>query len=135
VHAALAAGGIDLPPVASRHPEEGPSACDYGPSLELAGFRLFYDSLDEDLASIGYAPVRGDIAIFMPVTVGVVDTMAVQLYRHGHIQMYDDVTRAWISDFKQPDFFPDEDTRIGYDRFRIYRHAGTARKTLKARSH
>ena len=124
VHAALAAGGIVLAPVASRHPEEGPSACDYGPSLELASFRIFYDSVDEDLASAAYAPLRGDIAIFMPVSVGIVDTMAIYLHRHGHIQMYDDVVAAWLSDFEQPDFFPDGDTRIDYDRFRIYRHAG-----------
>lgn len=125
VHAALEAGGIPLQPVASRYPEDGPSACDYGGPLEDAGFHLFYDSVDEDLASAAYAPARGDIAIFMPVSAGIVDTMAVYMHRHGHIQMYDDDRAAWISDFVQPDFFPDLDTRIDYDRFRIYRYGRT----------
>ena len=123
VHAALEAGGLRLPPIESRHPEDGPSACDYGRPLEQAGFAVFYDNLDEDLASTSYAPAGGDITIFMPITSEIVSEIAIHLHRHGHIQMYDDVSAAWISDFRQGDFFPDRDTRIGYDRFQIYRHA------------
>jgi hypothetical protein len=122
VNNALKAGGIKIRPVAVRYQGDGPSACDYGSYLEEVGFEVFYDNVDENLACRSYAPIAGDIAIFMPIRGEKINGIVINMHKHGHIQMYDNANAKWISDFAQHDFFPGRDARVKYDRFRIYRY-------------
>ena len=124
VNMAIKAGGLELRPVPFRYPGDGPSACDYGDYLEEVGFEIFYDNIDEDFRCESYRAISGDIAIFMPISGGKISGISIHMHKHGHIQMYDGVTNRWISDFRQHNFFPGNDYRIKYDRFRIYRYTG-----------
>ena len=87
---------------------------------EDVGFEVFYDNTEEDLVCNDYYPVKGDIAIFMPIASEVKNGLMVNLHKHGHIQMFDG--KVWISDFQQSQFFVGKDYRVKYGRFRIYRY-------------
>jgi hypothetical protein len=119
VNRALRDGGIHLRQVKFRYPGDGPSACDYGAYLEEAGFEVYYDNTEEDLACRPYHPLAGDIAIFMPIAAEIKNGHTISLHKHGHIQMFDG--KAWISDFQQKQFFVGKDYRIKWGRFRVYR--------------
>jgi hypothetical protein len=121
VNQALRDGGIKLRPVTPRHVGDGPSACDYGAYLEDVGFEVVYDNTEDDVACRSYHPISGDIVIFMPIAAAGQNGPAISLHKHGHIQMYDGQSRAWISDFQQSGFFPGRDYRIKWGRFRVYR--------------
>lgn len=88
VREALEAGGAS--------PGRTASAEDYGPNLERTGFSPVASS-----ASPAYTPERGDVVVFG----------AVPGHRHGHIAMYDG--GQWVSDFRQPGFYPNQSYRGG----------------------
>ncbi len=72
------------------------SAKDFGPNLERAGF-----SSVADHRSAGYAPQRGDVAVFG----------AVPGHPHGHVAMYDG--DRWVSDYRQDGFYANSSYRSG----------------------
>lgn len=119
VREAIEKGGIELKRPNERWPGEGPSACDYGSSLEQAGFEVFYDNTSENLQCGAYHPIKGDIAIFMPIEAEQANGINIKRRKHGHIQMYDGV--QWISDHAQRQFFAGSDYEKKWGRFRIYR--------------
>jgi len=121
VNRALRDGGVHLPQVDARYPGDGPSACDYGSSLEDVGFEVVYDNTNEDSKCRAYHPLPGDIVIFMPIAAEARNGLTISLHKHGHIQMYDGHSKSWISDFKQAGFFPGRDYGIKRGRFRAYR--------------
>jgi hypothetical protein len=96
---AIEAGGVTL----TRHA----SARNYGPSLTAVGFTEYASE-----PTGGYR--RGDVAVIDSFTG----------HPHGHMQMYDG--SAWISDFRQRDFWPGSAYRTAQPSFRIYRYPGAA---------
>jgi len=119
VREAIEAGGLTLKRPSERWPGDGPSACDYGGSLEQVGFEVFYDNTQENLLCQAYHPVKGDIAVFMPIESSQENGININRRKHGHIQMYDGV--RWISDHAQHNFFAGSDYVKKWGRFRIYR--------------
>jgi len=97
VAAALRAGGISLPP-------SGGGAKDYGPLLERAGFQPLNPTPGPD-----YSPMKGDIVVIQ----GTHDS------KNGHIAIYNGTN--WISDFKQPGFWPGSSYRLERPPYRIFR--------------
>lgn len=94
VREAIEAGGAN--------PGRTLSAKDYGPNLERAGFRSVAAN-----GTPGYAPERGDVAVFG----------AVPGHRHGHIAMYDG--GQWVSDYRQQGFYANQAYRGG--QWTVYR--------------
>jgi hypothetical protein len=99
VRIAIEAGGVRLP----NHPVP---AKDYDPYLGRRGFEKL-----KPTPAPSYLPRKGDIAVFQPYVGGNIN---------GHIAMYDG--SQWISDFKQPDFWPGQGYRSHKPPYSIYRH-------------
>jgi hypothetical protein len=78
------------------------SAKDYGPLLVRLGFFAIAESL--------YSAVKGDIAVIQGTSKSA----------HGHVQVFDG--HQWISDFKQPDFWPGPSYRNEKPSHLVYRH-------------
>ncbi len=78
------------------------SAKDFGPNLERAGFNSVADH-----RTAGYAPQRGDVAVFQ----------SVPGHPHGHIAMYNG--QQWVSDYRQDGFYANQAYRSGS--FTVYR--------------
>jgi len=95
VRRALQAAGFDV----SGHPR---SAKDWGPTLEKNGFK----PLDEN----GYVPQKGDVVVIQPYEGG---------NKNGHMAAYDG--KQWVSDFKQPGFWPGPGYRREQPPHKIYR--------------
>lgn len=96
VRKALEAAGLDT----SGHPV---SAKDYGPTLEKNGFK----SVGKD----GYVPQKGDIVVMQPVPGA--------RSQDGHIAVFNG--KQWVSDFKQPGFWPGPGYRNAKPGYTIYR--------------
>ncbi|HKP94348.1 MAG TPA: peptidoglycan-binding protein [Fibrobacteria bacterium] len=99
VRQAIQAGGGVLPTTLSHE-----YAKEYGPVLSAMGF--------QKLSTEGYAPQKGDIAVFQP-PLG---------EDAGHVQMYNGT--EWVSDFFQgdsPDIYPGPAYRNGKVNYEIYR--------------
>jgi hypothetical protein len=94
---AIEAGGVKL--------QRQNSAKDYGPSLKAVGF-------DEHAGEPPGGYTAGDVAVIT----------SFEGHKHGHMQMFDGA--AWISDFKQRDFWPGAAYRKTQPAFKIYRFAG-----------
>lgn len=84
-------------------------AKDYGPLLTSLGF--------EEISDTGYAPVYGDIAVFLPPTTS--------KKQAGHIQIFNG--SKWVSDFVQgKDFWPGAGYRTEKVKHWIYRLADSS---------
>ncbi len=97
VREALRAGGINIPAA-------GINAKDYGPVLEKYGFK----PLDPTPAP-NYSPMKGDIVVIQNTSAS----------KFGHIAIYNGSN--WISDFKQPGFWPSSTYRSERPSYKIYR--------------
>lgn len=96
VREAIIAGGVPL----KDFPE---FAKDYGPYLEKYGFEKLKSKKT-------YWPRKGDIAVLQPPTNGT--------HPDGHIQMFNG--KQWVSDFKQPGFWPDKNYADYPSSYEIY---------------
>lgn len=97
VREALEAAGADT----SGHPV---SAKDYGPTLEKNGFK--------PVGKEGYEPKKGDIVVIQPVPGAE--------RQDGHIAVYNG--KQWVSDYKQPGFWPGHTYRAAKPTYTVYRH-------------
>jgi hypothetical protein len=83
---------------------EGVDAKDYGRVLEKYGFK----PLDPTPGST-YSPMKGDIVVMQQTNQS----------KNGHIAIYNGTN--WVSDFKQPDFWPGPSYRSEHPPYKIYR--------------
>ncbi|RZN44663.1 hypothetical protein D9736_22660 [Escherichia sp. E10V10] len=111
VRRAVEAGGvkIKIPP-----PRIGnsASACDYGPSLEAAGFKSVYSYTGSGLTDTAIIPGQqaGDIVVIQPVAG----------HPHGHIALFNGTN--WVSDFIQlRGFYPGKKYRDIKPAYILYR--------------
>jgi len=108
VREAIAAGGIDFDK--KDRPPSG-SAKDYGPTLEKYGFDAVPNTNGhQDYPPNGYTPQAGDVVVIQSTSTS----------PDGHMAMYSG--KQWISDFKQPDFWPNKTYADKKPSYVIYRH-------------
>lgn len=113
VREALNSGGYTV-----RKLDRSPAyAKDYGPNLEEAGFEPVASSQRINRRPAvypleGYRPQVGDVVVM--------DTYPTSKNQAGHMAMYDG--DSWISDFKQPNFWPGRDYREYGSEYTIYRY-------------
>ncbi|QED23836.1 hypothetical protein [Candidatus Deianiraea vastatrix] len=91
---ALRENGISIYKPKPRDGQKSSSACDYGPSLENAGFIGLYTHDENEKGNSlpeSYQSEKGDIIIIQPTEDG--------KHKHGHIAMFNG--DAWVSDFRQ----------------------------------
>lgn len=122
VRRAVEAGGatIRIPP-----PRIGnsASACDYGPSLELVGFKPVYVHTGTGPTDTAIIPGQqaGDVVVIQPIAG----------HPHGHIALFNGI--SWVSDFVQlRGFYPGPQYRNVKPAYTLYRYTDNADTNSKS---
>ncbi len=113
VRRAVEAGGvkIQIPP---QRIGNSASACDYGPSLEKAGFKPVYVYPGSGPTDTAVIPGQqtGDVVVIQPI----------DGHPHGHIALFNGVN--WVSDFIQlRGFYPGQQYRNVKPAYKLYRYS------------